>query len=129
MIISLFYYAVGGPHNKKVILKRNKKLITVPDTFFYDRSNDLIFFFCRKIIEISNQLRNFSYEFCEYTDPAKARQVYQNGVEYYAALCRNYGLKAADIYGHYEAHAKGWASNHSDPKPYFATIGKTMEDF
>ena len=72
---------------------------------------------------------SLGFEFCEYTDPAKARQVYQNGVEYYAALCRNYGLKAADIYGHYEAHAKGWASNHSDPKPYFATIGKTMEDF
>lgn len=72
---------------------------------------------------------SLGFEFCEYTDQAKARQVYQNGVEYYAALCRKYGLKETDIYGHHEAHEKGWASNHSDPGPYFATIGKTMKDF
>lgn len=72
---------------------------------------------------------SLGFEFCEYTDLTKAKQIYQVGVEYYATLCKKYGLKSTDIYGHYEAYAKGWASGHSDPKPYFATIGKTMNDF
>lgn len=69
-------------------------------------------------------------EMVEYTDLKKARQVYDNAVEFYAFLVKKYNLKVSDILGHKEAHDV-WkhGSNHSDPDPYLNTFGKSMVTF
>lgn len=69
------------------------------------------------------------YEFCETLSRAEFNQTWNNAVEHYAELCSRYGLTEKNIYGHYEAHEKGWASDHSDPAPYFRRFGKSMADF
>lgn len=69
------------------------------------------------------------YEFCETLSQAEFNKTWNNAVEHYAKLCSQYGLTEKNIYGHYEAHEKGWASNHSDPAPYFRRFGKSMAEF
>lgn len=72
---------------------------------------------------------SIGFEFCEYTDLEKARQVYNVGVQYYADLVKKYGLNISDVIGHKEAHDSWYGSNHSDPDPYFKTFGKSMVTF
>lgn len=69
------------------------------------------------------------YELCELETVEEFQKVWKNAVAHYADLCRQFGLGADRVIGHCEAHAKGFASNHSDPEPYFARFGKTMKDF
>lgn len=69
------------------------------------------------------------YELCELETAEEFDKMWENAVEHYAWLCKKFGLGADRVIGHYEAHAKGFASNHSDPEPYFARIGRSMEDF
>lgn len=57
------------------------------------------------------------------------KDVWRNAVNLCAMLCREYGWTEKNITSHYEAHAAGYASNHSDPKGFFATHGLTMNDF
>ena len=57
------------------------------------------------------------------------KKVWENAASHYAALCGKYDLPPERVIGHFEAHEKGFASNHSDPEPYFARFGKTMKDF
>ena len=42
-------------------------------------------------------------------------------------LCRMYGLTAADILDHAEAHKKGLASNHGDVGHWFPKYGASMD--
>ena len=69
------------------------------------------------------------FEFCELSSQAEFDKMWEEGVKLYAWLCRQYGLGADKILGHYEAHERGFASNHADPKPYFDRFGKTMDQF
>lgn len=69
------------------------------------------------------------YEFCEILDRTAFNKTWNNAVQHYANLCKTYGLGVNKIYGHCEAHDKGWASNHSDPLPFFRRFGKNMNDF
>jgi N-acetylmuramoyl-L-alanine amidase CwlA len=69
------------------------------------------------------------YELCELDTKAEFEKVWNNAVNHYAALCKKYGLTADKVVGHCEAHDKGFASNHSDPEPYFQRFGKSMKDF
>lgn len=69
------------------------------------------------------------YELCELETKTEFGQVWNNAVSHYGALCKKYGLSADRVVGHYEAHEKGFASDHDDPAPYFRRFGKTMADF
>lgn len=69
------------------------------------------------------------YELCELDTAEEFTKVWNYAVQHYADLCRTYGLTTDRILGHCEAHDRGFASNHSDPEPYFARFGKTMDDF
>lgn len=69
------------------------------------------------------------FELCELETQAEFEKVWSNAVRVYADLCQEYGMSVSQIYGHYEAHAAGFASNHADPKTYFGRFGKTMDDF
>ena len=40
-----------------------------------------------------------------------------------------YGIKEENIVGHYEAHAAGYGSNHSDPKPWQKKHSGSMAQF
>ena len=69
------------------------------------------------------------YELCELDTAEEFGWVWSYAIQHYADLCRKYGLTADRILGHCEAHDRGFASNHSDPEPYFARFGKNMDDF
>lgn len=69
------------------------------------------------------------FELCELETEAEFNKVWNNAVSLYADLCKKYNLSTDKIYGHYEAHNHGFASNHGDPKPYFSRFGKTMDNF
>lgn len=69
------------------------------------------------------------YELCELETAEEFKKVWENAASHYAALCGKYDLPPERVIGHFEAHEKGFASNHSDPEPYFARFGKTMKDF
>ncbi len=69
------------------------------------------------------------YELCELDTEEEFTKVWNYAAEHYAGLCRTYGLTADRVLGHHEAHEKGFASNHSDPEPYFSRFGKNMDDF
>ena len=69
------------------------------------------------------------YELCELETAEEFKKVWENAASHYAALCGKYDLPPERVIGHFEAHEKGFASDHSDPEPYFARFGKTMKDF
>ena len=69
------------------------------------------------------------YELCEFDEKKEFIGTWNNAVELYALLCVKYGLKSDKVIGHCEAHDKGFATNHSDPVPYFKMHGRTMNDF
>ena len=69
------------------------------------------------------------YELCELETAEEFKKVWENAASHYADLCGKYDLPPERVIGHFEAHEKGFASNHSDPEPYFARFGKTMKDF
>jgi peptidoglycan hydrolase-like protein with peptidoglycan-binding domain len=70
-------------------------------------------------------------EICEDLDWARDyfEKAIANGLEYIAGICRDKGWTAKDWLGHYEANRLGFASNHSDPSPYFKHHGYSMDQF
>lgn len=56
-------------------------------------------------------------------------ETYPIAVDWAAQMCRKYGWTSKNITSHDEAHKLKYASGHADPTPYFALIGKTIEDF
>ena len=69
------------------------------------------------------------YELCELDTREEFEKMWENAAAHYAALCEKNDLPPERVIGHYEAHEKGFASDHSDPAPYFKRFGRTMEDF
>ncbi|AHM55849.1 N-acetylmuramyl-L-alanine amidase, negative regulator of AmpC, AmpD [Peptoclostridium acidaminophilum DSM 3953] len=74
---------------------------------------------------------HIGFEICEdgLTDAFYFNKVYTEAVELCVYLCKLHGLTEKDIIGHYEGHQKGIASNHGDPKIWFAKHGKSMDNF
>jgi len=77
---------------------------------------------------------HIGFEICDdgYTNAAYFAAVYMEAVELCAYLCKEYHLNPTAngvIIGHYEGYQRGIASNHGDPKGWFAKFGKSMDTF
>lgn len=74
---------------------------------------------------------HIQFEICDdgYKDKKYFAEVYAEAVDLCAYLCKEYGLPASSIVAHYEAHAAGYASDHSDVRVWFSKMGKTMVGF
>ena len=74
---------------------------------------------------------HIQFEICE--DNLKNKDYYQEAFELARQLCEYlsemYGIKEENIVGHYEAHAAGYGSNHSDPKPWQKKHSGSMAQF
>ena len=74
---------------------------------------------------------HIQFEICE--DNLKSKEyfdaVYKAAIELCADICSRYGWSSKVIVSHREAHAKGFASNHSDIDHWLAQFGRTMKDF
>ena len=71
-------------------------------------------------------------EICEdgLTDGNYFRAVYQEAVELFAMLCKEFNLDPLkNIICHAEGYKQGIASNHGDVTYWFTKHGKTMDDF
>lgn len=72
-------------------------------------------------------------ELCEpkewQTDAAYFAKVYENAVDLFAQLCRQFDLTEQDIIDHAEGHRLGIASNHGDVGHWFPLFGKNMDIF
>ena len=74
---------------------------------------------------------HLQFEICQgsNTDVAYYHQAITCAEEYCAHLCRLYGWDANRITSHYEAHDKGYASNHGDPRSWMVHFGDSMDKF
>ncbi len=76
---------------------------------------------------------HIGFEICEPKDwesnAVYFEQAWDNAVELCVALCRQFGLTAADITSHCEGYRAGIASNHGDPMHWFPKFGKSMDGF
>lgn len=74
---------------------------------------------------------HLQFEICQGsdTDAAYYHQAITCAEEYCAHLCRLYGWDASRITSHYEAHDKGYASNHGDPRSWMVHFGDSMDKF
>lgn len=74
---------------------------------------------------------HIQFEICQddRTDAAWFAQCYQAAVELCAYLCQQYNIPVGKIVDHAEAHALGYASNHSDTSDWFPLFGKSMDTF
>lgn len=71
-------------------------------------------------------------EWCEpkdLYDKSYFARIWDNGVDLYAMLCKQYGLTEKNITAHYEGYKLGIASNHADPAHWWKLHGKTMDMF
>ena len=68
-------------------------------------------------------------EICEdgLIDSDYFNKVYGEAIELCVQLCKMYGVTEKDIMGHYEGYQRGIASNHADPKHWFAIQGASMD--
>lgn len=74
---------------------------------------------------------HIQFEICQddRTDAAWFAECYQAAVELCAYLCQQYNIPVGKIVDHAEAHALGYASNHSDTSDWFPLFGKSMDTF
>lgn len=74
---------------------------------------------------------HIQFEICQddRTDAAWFVRCYQAAVELCAYLCQQYNIPVSSISDHAEAHAQGYASNHSDTSDWFPLFGKNMDTF
>ena len=74
---------------------------------------------------------HIQFEICE--DSKKDKAYYQEAFALAQKLCEYlaemYGINQENIVGHYEAHAAGYGSNHSDPKPWQKKHSGSMAQF
>lgn len=70
-------------------------------------------------------------EICEddLSDSGYFNKVYNEAVELFAYLCKEFNLTEQDIICHSEGYKKGIASNHSDVMHWFPKHGKSMDTF
>lgn len=79
-----------------------------------------------------NPVGHIQFEICEdgLDNELYLKECWRVAVEYCAELCKTYGFDPMkNITSHYEAHSKGYASNHADPKHWFSKFGLSMDDF
>lgn len=71
------------------------------------------------------------FEMCEddLKDADYLASVYELAAQLCAWLCAEYGIEIKNVIGHYEAHARGIASNHGDPRNWFKPNGLSMDGF
>lgn len=74
---------------------------------------------------------HIQFEICEDSKKDKAyyEEAFALSQQLCAYLCELYGIKQENIVGHYEAHAAGYGSNHSDPKPWQKKHGGSMAQY
>lgn len=74
---------------------------------------------------------HIQFEICEDSkkDEAYYKEAFALSQQLCAYLCELYGIKKENIVGHYEAHAAGYGSNHSDPKPWQKKHGGSMAQY
>ena len=71
------------------------------------------------------------FEICEddLTDKKYCTETYNKAVDFCVYLCKAYGINVNNIVGHYEAHKKGYGSNHADPQHWWKKHGYSMDGF
>lgn len=73
---------------------------------------------------------HIQFEICEDTmDRAYTDKAYKAAVELCSYLCKLFDLPVSSITSHSEAHAAGYASNHTDPVHWWGPFGHTMDQF
>jgi N-acetylmuramoyl-L-alanine amidase len=74
---------------------------------------------------------HISTEICEddLQNPVYFAAVYQEAVELFAYLCKQFNLTEKNIITHSEGHKLGIASNHADVMHWFPKHGKSMDTF
>lgn len=74
---------------------------------------------------------HIQFEICEDNKKDKAyyEEAFALSQQLCAYLCQMYGIKVENIVGHFEAHAAGYGSNHSDPKPWQKKHGDNMKAY
>lgn len=74
---------------------------------------------------------HIQFEICEdnLKDESYYKEAFTLAVELCVYLCDMYGLDAADIVGHYEAHKLGYGSNHGDPQNWQSKFKDNMSKF
>lgn len=74
---------------------------------------------------------HIQFEICEdgLNNEAYYKAAFALAAHLCAYLCNEYGIKPENVVGHYEAHAAGYGSNHSDPRNWQRKFGGSMEQF
>lgn len=74
---------------------------------------------------------HIQFEICEdsLNNEAYFRAVFEYAEKICAYLCRMFNIKVENICGHFEAAAKGYASNHGDPSAWQKKFGDSMDKF
>lgn len=74
---------------------------------------------------------HIQFEICEdgLTNETYYNEAFNLAKELCAFLCEKYGIKTANIVGHYEAAAAGYGSNHGDPRNWQKKFGGSMDQF
>lgn len=74
---------------------------------------------------------HIQFEICEdgLTNETYYREAFALAARLCAYLCQEYGIKPANVVGHYEAAAAGYASNHADPRNWQKKFGGSMDAF
>jgi len=71
------------------------------------------------------------FEICEdaLDDEVYYSQVMSEAKELCARWCKEFGIPPENVASHWEAHARGYASNHSDIDHWLKKFGDSMDDF
>lgn len=74
---------------------------------------------------------HIQFEICEddLTNENYYREAFDLAARLCAYLCQEYGIKAANVVGHYEAAAAGYGNNHADPRNWQKKFGGSMAAF
>ena len=74
---------------------------------------------------------HIQFEICEdgLTNEEYYTEAFNLAKELCAFLCEKFGIKTANIVGHYEAAAAGYGSNHGDPRNWQRKFGGSMDQF
>lgn len=68
-------------------------------------------------------------EMCHATNKADFNKVWNNTVELFSELLKQYGWTVNDIHTHYEMSKLYKETDHIDPVDYFKQYGRTIDDF
>jgi hypothetical protein len=69
------------------------------------------------------------YELCHAGNAADFAAEWAIATQFFADRCRAYGFGAERILSHHEITKRYGGTDHTDPDDYFATYGKTVDDF